>query len=108
MMKLKSSAATHEPQPRVIVDWSIRSDPYKAPEVRGLYIYGRTPDNGKQIATSRVVEKISPMIYRTKSGSLYRLEGPPEPMYANYCKENNIPLDLEDPIKLKKTEATSP
>ncbi len=107
MIKLNSSAATHEP--RTIVDWSIRSDPYKAPEVRGLYIYGRTPDDGKAISTSRVVEKISPMVYRTKSGSLYRLEGLPEPMYAAYCKENNIALDLEDPIKLKKTEvATSP
>lgn len=85
---------------RVITNWSVRSNPFQAPEVRGLYLHGEC--EGKPIATSRVAEKVAPLTYRTKSGSLYRLEGEPEPGYVQYCAENNIDLDLADPIKLRK------
>lgn len=82
-------------EPRVITNWSVRGSAYQAPEVRKIYIGGQC--EGKPILTSRVVEKVSPMVYRTRSSSLYRLDGPPEPGYVAYCAENNM-------IRLKRVE----
>ncbi len=85
---------------RTITDWSISSDPFRAPEHRGLYLNGTC--DGRSITTSRVVEIVEPRLYKTKSGSLYRLEGNPNPDYAKWCQGHGIVLDAENPITLKK------
>jgi hypothetical protein len=88
---------------RAITDWAIRADPYSPPECRRLWITGITPDTGKTIRTNYVLKKFGPLTYETASGSHYRLEGPPDPEYAAFCKENGIALDCADPIKFRAT-----
>lgn len=86
---------------RALTDWAVRSDatPFTAPELRRLYLSGMF--NGSHIETSHVVEVVAPRVYRTRSGSIYRLVGDPEPGYVTFCVENKVALDLADPIKLK-------
>lgn len=90
---------------RAITEWALRGSNYDSPEIKRLWITGRTPDTGRSIRTNYLVRKVGPMTYETASGSHYRLEGPPDPGYATYCAENNIELDLADPVKFRKALA---
>ena len=88
-------------EPKVLTDWAVcrdRPDPYKPPEASRLYLAGTC--NGKDLTTSHVQEIVAPRLYRTRSGSLYRLEGDPEAGYVEFCRKHGIALDLADPIKL--------
>lgn len=91
-------------KPKVLTNWAVckgRIDPYKPPEASHIFLAGTC--NGKNITTSHVTDIVAPRLYRTRSGSLYRLEGDPEAGYVEFCKEKNIALDLADPIKLIAT-----
>ncbi len=92
---------------RTLTNWAIRSegDPYMAPERRRIYLSGFC--NGSRITTSHVVEVVAPRVYRTRSGSVYRLVGDPDPGYVAFCAENEIALDLVEPIRLKGQRATA-
>lgn len=92
---------------RAIAQWALRADPYAAPELGKVWLTGVTPDNGRPISTNYVIRKVAPLTYETKSGSLYRIEGPPEEGYATHCRENGITIDPADPIKFqaKATQA---
>lgn len=88
-------------EPRSITNWAISDDmtPYMAPEMKRLYLSGTC--DGKPIKTSYVRDKEGPRTYRTKSGSLYRLDGLPDPGYVAFCASGGVTLDLEDPIKFR-------
>jgi hypothetical protein len=86
---------------RLLTEWAVcrdQPDPYKPPEWSPLYLSGVC--DGQPITTSHVAEVLAPRLYRTRSGSVYRLAGDPRPDYAEFCAKNGIALDLADPIKL--------
>ena len=95
-------------------NWSIVADPnnpYMAPELKTIYLQGEVYDHpnsrhhdGKRIITSKVVKKIGPLTYETKSGTIYTLDTV-APAYKEWCSENNIELNLEDPVRLNKSLA---
>lgn len=87
---------------RVLTNWAIcadRPDPYKPPEWDLRYLSGTC--DGKNITTSHVVDIVGPRLYRTRSGSLYKLEGDPNPAYVEYCRRLGITLDRNAPLKRK-------
>ena len=91
-------------------NWSITGgikDPYLAPELRNTHLQGEVYDHpnprhhdGKQIITSKIVKKIGPLTYETHSGTIYTLDTV-APAYKEWCSENNIELNLEDPVVIK-------
>jgi len=88
--------------PIKLTSWAcgVASDnPFDAPEISGISLRGTNPD-GRRLTTSRVVEKLGPRTFRTWSGSIYELEGDPEPEYVKFCEGIGKPLNLDDPIKM--------
>ena len=87
---------------KTITDWAIvgRND---SDGKRVLNLEGQC--EGRPIHTSRVVGQYGPSTYRTRTGSLYRLEGSPAPGYAAFCCANGIEIDLADPVKFRETAA---
>lgn len=91
-------------------NWSVIADPnnpYMAPELKSTHLQGEVYSHpnlrhhdGKRITTSKIVKKLEPLVYETNSGTVYMLDTV-DPAYENWCKENNIELNLEDPIKMK-------
>jgi hypothetical protein len=80
--------------------WEVLADTSKAPEVRRLQLRGR---RGTWTITTECLErKVGPLTYETTSGTLYRLDGPPAPAYAAWCKKMGIDLDLADPVKFRE------
>lgn len=73
-------------------------EPFKAPEIKYLYLIGYL-DTGERILTSSLVSATG-RIVRTESGSLYQLCNPDQD-YLNWMKEKNIPFDPENPVKIK-------
>jgi len=91
---------------RDLTMWALRNDPqnpYRAPESSRLYLEGVC--EGKPITTSHIVDVVEPRVCLTRSGSLYRLVGDPDPAYAEFCAKNGITLDLNDPVKKKPSSA---
>ena len=87
---------------RALTDWAVcrdDADPYKPPEWNPLYLAGRC--DGRDITTSHIKEVLAPRLYRTRSGSIYRLVGDPRPDYVEFCAKNGIAINLADPIKIK-------
>lgn len=86
---------------RMLTSWAIVGDmsPLTAPELRRIFLSGIR--DGTLIRTSSVVEKLGARRYRTRSGTIYKLIGNPDPAYIAFCAKNKIALDLADPIKLK-------
>lgn len=92
----------------ILKNWSVveTSSPYCAPELRRPKlvgeIYGRRDrfDDGDKVKTGAILDAKGKLV-TTVNGSKYLLLGPPEQAYADYCKANNIVLDLENPITMK-------
>ncbi len=88
---------------KILRNWSIGCDTsrpdFRSPEQGPRHLAGTLPC-GKVITTSHVAERVAPATYRTRSGSLYKLEGPPQPEYAAWCKEHGFELDPDDPLKI--------
>lgn len=86
-------------------NWStIGVTPYSAPE-QGLCLLGKVYGNpkfpdGYTIQTSRIID-VEGRVVRTASGSLYLLDGDPDPGFAEYLQRAGKPLDLENPIKVR-------
>lgn len=88
-------------------EWStdLTGDAYTAPEHREVCLVGfrLRPNHLKVepslVKTSAIVAKLGPKSYRTRSGSVYVLDGAPESGFVEYCKSIGKPLDLDDPIK---------
>lgn len=80
------------------------SSDYHAPELRGLCLVGdvtghpRRPD-GTRVQTSPIVAVDGRQI-RTRSGSVYHLEGDPHPAYLAWLAECGRDYDAEQPIKV--------
>jgi hypothetical protein len=53
--------------------------------------------DGTNIITSSIIESNGNKI-KTISGSLYLIEGEPSTEYKDYCFQNNIVIDLNNPI----------
>lgn len=91
-------------------EWStdLIGDAYTAPEQRELCLVGfrvlpyHVKEEPSCVKTSAVVAKVGPKSYRTRSGSVYVLDGPPESGFVEYCNSIGKPLDLDDPIKFLK------
>lgn len=77
-------------------DWSIRSDPYQAPEVRGVYVAGTRPD-GKTIVSSRIIG-IDGRKLHTESGSVYVL-GRIRPSYRRWLAGKGIEYNPRQPVR---------
>ena len=90
-------------------DWStdLTGSVYTAPEQRELCLVGcrvipyHVKAEGIKVKTSAVVAKVGPKTYRTRSGSVYVLDGAPDSDFVQYCTEIGKPLDLDDPIKFR-------
>lgn len=98
----------------VMREWSVvmpSSDGYTAPELlrpmlKGLVDYHAKLaargefKPGDPILTSAIVGAEGRRI-TTESGSVYVLEGDPHAAYVAYCRDNKIPLDMQNPIKVR-------
>lgn len=83
-------------------NWSMRyrhDNPYLAPELNPVCLVGFRDDEVKRIITSPIVA-IDRKRITTKSGSIYIL-GDIDLEYLDWMKENNLPYDPENPIKIK-------
>lgn len=80
-----------------ITNWSVRTNAYAAPEISDNGLAGECA--GRSIFTSRIMSKVGPLTYETRSGTHYELVGPPDPGFVAYCESIGKPLDLADPIK---------
>lgn len=98
-----------KPIPR-LVEWSVYSDPYKAPykapELQSLKITGRVYNHhdpifkdGDWITTSRVVSSDGRKI-KTRSGHTYFL-GSVSESYFTYLMKKGYDFDHDNPIKVK-------
>jgi hypothetical protein len=88
-----------------LLNWStVIANPYQAPEVGcNIRLCGEVEDHpnfkdGDRIETSRVKSSIG-RIVETRSGSVYSLEGPPDPDWMEYLQMIKYDLDVDDPIK---------
>ena len=69
-------------------------DPYTAPECQPKKLAGNVYNHsefldGTWIVTSRVVN-VEARTITTRSGSVYLLEGDPNPDYVKWCQENKL------------------
>jgi hypothetical protein len=88
-----------------LTEWSVRADPYSAPELALIYLSGKVvghPDrpDGREITTSHVVTTIGRNVL-TRSGSQITLIGPPAASYAKFCAEAGIVIDDKEPVKIR-------
>jgi hypothetical protein len=96
-----------------MTDWAVvpgeRDNPYIAPEVAGICLWGLCPtraavvgrsgDPTHKVYTTPVAEyDPTTRIATTRSGTRYRLVGDPAPDYAAWCKEKGY-----DPATIKRT-----
>ena len=91
-------------------NWAIGSDghAYMAPEQIRLSAYGEVYDNpkfedGTTIRTSDI-EKSEGRDLLTKSGSVYRLEGDPDPDYLVHLEKIGYEIDLDNPVKFRRID----
>ena len=94
---------------RTLRGWSVlldhHPDPYKGSEFGRKYLGGdvfghpspRFPD-GCGITTGHIAS-VEGRTVTTTSGSVYVLEGPPCPKYAQWCEDHGIDIDPENPIR---------
>ena len=77
---------------------------YKAPECLLLslqgYIYNHPNFKDESFVTTSSIVTVHGCYIETQSGSIYKLEGEPSESYNQYCKNRNINIDLNNPIKL--------
>ena len=80
-------------------NWSVitRGALYKAPEACVNCLSGRRVEDNKEVITSYIVDSHGLKVY-TRSGSTYIL-GEIEPEYKQWCKENNIEINPDNPVK---------
>lgn len=95
--------------PITLANWSVANPPgysrYRATELcPGISMQGvvnghpRLPD-GEGIVTSQIVRAEGLDVY-TESGSHYRLIGPPDPGFVEWCKcHYDKPVDWSNPIR---------
>ena len=88
-----------------LTNWStIIANPYQAPEagcnIRLAGVVKGHPrfSDGEIVETSRVAQSIG-RIVETNSGTIYTLEGDPDPEYVEYLKMIGCQFDIDDPIK---------
>jgi hypothetical protein len=84
---------------------TLRPGSFTAPEFADLVLTGYVLEHpkhtsGKRVRTSPVVQVQGNRV-TTASGSVYIL-GEPEEGYAQYCREIGLPIDPEQPIRVKK------
>jgi len=83
--------------------WSMRGDPYTAPELNPMRLQGvvyghsRKPD-GKRVTTSHIVA-VQGRCVKTNSGTVYRL-GTVEPAYRAFLREHRPNWDWRKPITI--------
>lgn len=93
-------------KPQVILrNWAVKEayDIWTPPECSTKFLVGEAYnhprfENGKRVSVSRILCSIGKTV--ETNNTLYCLEEP-DPTYVAWCKENNIEIDLENPIKLK-------
>ncbi len=86
--------------PIKVTDWSLRFCPrdfFRPPEGGAMVLCGVWPD-GRRRRSSSIREYIGPRTLRTASGSIYEVEGAPDPGYAEHCRETGKPLSDENPL----------
>lgn len=90
----------------ILQDWSVRSDPYQAPEARRAWLVGRvfgsaSFNDGECIATGAVTEACGRVV-TTASGSVYRL-GRVCKDYRAWLREQGTEYDPSHPVKVVDT-----
>ena len=93
----------------ILKKWSTVADinPYQAPEVppmlklRGEVYDHDEMEDGAVIETSSIKKTIGRII-ETFSGSVYTLEGEPDPEWVEYLDSIGYDLDVENPVQSKE------
>jgi len=90
-----------------INNWSIvpnSTDPYLAPELRGISIYGDVENHPKlgslTVKTSRIEKIVGYRTVQTHSGSIYKL-GKISKEYRKWLKKNRPNWNWRKPITIK-------
>ena len=87
-------------------NWSLRFywiSPDKAPELQQYSLNGDAvnhPRLGSTFIQTSPIVKVEGRLIHTMSGSLYFLMDI-HPDYLDYLKRNNIPYDIDNPIKMR-------
>ena len=87
-----------------LVNWSVRADPYKAPEQCGSWLTGEVfgrdgVEDGTRISTSELASAAGRVV-TTRSGSLYRL-GRVCPKYRAFLRERGIKYARRQPVSVR-------
>jgi len=92
-----------KPKPIRIEQWSTYADPHHAPEIRTVSLVGNVyghpnhPD-GYKVRTSDIIRADGRTVHTT-SGHIYVL-GEIDPAFVVWMRENKIPFDPTNPIKV--------
>lgn len=90
----------------LINNWSVGysfTDPFKAPELQRHSLTGDAinhPRLGSTFIKTSPIIKSSGRLVHTESGSMYFLMNI-DPYYLDYLNRNNIPYDMNNPIKMR-------
>lgn len=95
----------------ILKNWATVADinPYRAPEampslkLRGVVFDHPEIEDGQTIETSSIKKAIGRLV-ETKSGSVYTLEGDPDPDWSDYLESIGYDLDVENPVQKKDYE----
>jgi hypothetical protein len=83
------------------------NDGYMAPEVIKMCLvgeaYGHEKHEDGTILTTTYITGSKGMTVQTRSGTFYEL-ATPDPAYLQWCKDNNITIDPEWPVKVGDKE----
>jgi len=93
-------------RPVTLKNWSVkaRASGYEAPELMKTHLSGNAYgherfEDGKVVYTTSIVTVEGRKI-TTRSGSVYLLDGPPDPSYLAFLEEIGYPYNSENPIKV--------
>jgi hypothetical protein len=88
--------------------WAVTIHPvdhWIAPESRGNPSLGGIPDTGplaaaekKKIVTSPIAS-VKGRVVTTRSGSVYRLTGRPDPFFLGFLRDRGLAYDGKDPLR---------
>ena len=96
----------------ILKEWSIvathqyEDNRYKAPECLLISLQGNIYNHpyfkDNSFVSTNYIVNVNDCYVKTQSGSIYKLVGEPSQSYKEYCKERNISIDLNNPIKIIK------
>lgn len=103
------TTATKAPTGAILLEqWGVAANIFRAPETGGQHLIGVTygdprAADGRHVTTSPIVSADGKLVV-TQTGTVYAL-GEPDPAYLAFLRSENIPIDLDHPITIRRRVA---